>query len=54
VALCYLANRRPDESLAALLDRIGPEPFAAFVQKNQSEQTLDRRDLATLTGASLG
>lgn len=42
----YLANRRPEESLADLLDRVGTEPFAACVKKHQLEQTLDRRELA--------
>ncbi len=42
----YLANRRPEESLADLLDRVGTKPFAAFVKKHQLEQTLDRRELA--------
>ncbi len=42
----YLANRRPEESLADLLDRVGIERFASFVKKHQSEQTLDRRELA--------
>lgn len=46
VAGYYLANRRPEESLADLLDRVGTEPFAAFVKKRQLEQTLDRRELA--------
>jgi len=46
VAGYYLANRRPEESLADLLDRVGTEPFAAFVKKHQSEQTLNRRELA--------
>lgn len=42
----YLAHRRPDESLADMLRRVGTEPFAAFVKKHQLKQTLDRRELA--------
>lgn len=46
VAGYYLANRRPEESLADLLDRVGTEPFAAFAKKHQSEQTGGRHELA--------
>ena len=46
VAGYYLANRKRNESLADLLDRVGAEPFAALVKKHQPESLQDWRELA--------
>lgn len=40
VVLVYRRERRSDESFAALLDRIGVEPFAAIVQRHQKSGDL--------------